>query len=146
MGLDLDSLFIKHLQKDTAIGAIVDDRIYDTSIELPDSELDNVPLPYIIVSLDGVRNGDSGKDFEAEGDEDLVDISIDVVASTREQLADLAQLVRTCIFAEVGHPDVSWSDFNEYPTQYDFNASAIQYDPTKPCYWQTLSYHCTVKR
>ena len=94
MGLDLDSLFIKHLQEDTAIGAIVDDRIYDTSIELPDSELDNVPLPYIIVSLDGVRNGDSGKDFEAEAAggffiQPLPDATEDVLAQLEKNLSEV---------------------------------------------------------
>ena len=68
--------------------------IYNTSIQLPDRELINAPIPYILVSFDGLENDGQTKD-SFEGDSDAVTISVEMSAKNREQLADIAEMVRT---------------------------------------------------
>lgn len=138
MGLGTDSIFIAALASDNLISAQTGGRNYGTSIALPDSGLDNVPLPYMIVTFDGLVNSERTKDDDYESDVDDVTIGIEVTAKTLAQLHDLTQQVRSVVRAYIG------SNAAEKIADYTFSAQAIQYDPIKPCYWQTLVYQCEV--
>ena len=138
MGLGTDSIFIAALASDNLLSAQTGGRIYGTSIALPDSGLDNVPLPYMIVTFDGLVNSERTKDDDYESDVDDVTIGIEVTAKTLAQLHDLTQQVRSVVRAYIG------SNAAEKIADYTFSAQSIQYDPIKPCYWQTLVYQCEV--
>lgn len=138
MGLGTDSIFIAALASDNLLSAQTGGRIYGTSIPLPDSGLDNVPLPYMIVTFDGLVNSERTKDDDYESDVDDVTIGIEVTAKTLAQLHDLTQQVRSVVRAYIG------SNAAEKIADYTFSAQAIQYDFIKPCYWQTLVYQCEV--
>lgn len=138
MSLQTDSFFIKTISDDADIMSAVDSRVYGTAIPVPDAELDNVPVPYIIVSYDSMSNVSDYKDNdEMEGSEDMVTISVEVTAETLEALHRLTQAVRQTI------REASTSDDDECPFDYRLSAGAINYDGMKPCYWQVLSYQCT---
>lgn len=170
MGFATDKLFYEILSADVELAALVGDRIYNTAITKPDFEAENEPVPYIIITFDGLNNDDSTKDDPYEGDTDIVQIGITIAADTREQLATIEQHVRQTI-----HDDFAWvqrfdhladtddellADLNDFqlmvvrdyerlyrsvPYSYRFSEQAVQYDSMKPCFWQVLNYSCDVR-
>jgi hypothetical protein len=143
MGLSTDSIFIAAISSDNDIMAALGKtskrpaRLYSTAIPLPDEQADNVPVPFVIVTLDGLTNDETTKDDPLESNDDKVTIGITVTASNRNALADLTQAIRSTIHQYMME--------NETPVEdYAFSAEAVQYDSLKPCYWQTLVYQCDV--
>lgn len=125
-------------------------RIYNTAIPVPDEDLDNVPVPYIIVENNGMTNDQSTKD-DYEGDTDTVQIGIEVAASTRGQLGTIMQMIRDAVrnfFINYTPPtDPDAEDLsNEIPLDYQLSASSVNYDSWKPCFWQVLNYQCDTYR
>lgn len=143
MSLQTDSIFIKAIRADAAIMEAIGSRLYGTAIPLPDEQADNVPVPYIIVTFDGMSNTADSKDFEMEGSEDTSTVSVEIVAPTLDALHELATAVRKSIRQYLADPDEAADDYGEYPLDYSVAASGIQYDYSKPCYWLTLTYQCT---
>ena len=138
MGLSTDSIFIYALSASEDIMQAVDGRIYGTAIPLPDEEADNVPVPYIIVTFNGLNNVDETKDDMYESDYDSVNIGIEVIGKTLGHLHDLTEMVRNVIH--------QYFMQNETPVEgYQFSAQAVQFDSEKPCYWQVLNYQCEVR-
>lgn len=146
--LATDSIFIQALQSNDVIlellstssdadGITTDEmpRLYGTAIPLPDEDEDNVPVPYVIVTFDGLTNDQGTKDDRYESPEDTVNVGVTVAAKTLDDLHDLTQEVRQTI--------LTYMRSNETPIiEYQFAAQAIQYDSLKPCYWQVLTYQC----
>lgn len=143
MSLQTDSIFIKAIRADAAIMEAIGSRLYGTAIPLPDEQADNVPVPYIIVTFDGMSNTADSKDFEMEGSEDTSTVSVEIVAPTLDTLHELATAVRKSIRQYLANPDETADDYDEYPLDYSVAASGIQYDYSKPCYWVALTYQCT---
>ena len=149
MSLATDSIFVTALQSNSDLMATLGyvaptltdkgkpARLYGTAIPLPDEDLDNVPVPYVIVTFDGLNNDAGTKDDRYESEYDRVNIGIDVVGKTLEDLHELTQAVRDTVlgYFRANHTNV---------IDYTFTADAIQYDSLKPCYWQTLRYQCEV--
>ena len=137
MGLSTDSIFIYALSASDDIMQAVDGRIYGTAIPLPDEEADNVPVPYIIVTFNGLNNIDETKDDMYESDYDSVNIGIEVIGKTLGHLHDLTEMVRNVIHQYFVN--------NETPVEgYQFSAQPIIFDSEKPGYWQVLNYQCEV--
>lgn len=145
MSLLTDIIFVKALRSnETLIDRLPAGDVYNTAIALPDKEADNAPLPYIIVSFDGLQNDDATKDDSFEGDEDRVQIGIEVAASTRPELGELMVAIRNTIntyFRENYGSDED-EDFALIPNDMVLSAQGVQYDSAKPCYWQVLQYQC----
>lgn len=141
MGLSSDSIFFAALTSSAEVMQTIDGRLYSTAIPMPDEDAENVPVPYIIVSFNGLNNEGTTKDDPFEGDTDVVQIGVEVTAVNREQLAELTQLVRSTIHDYLTE-DVD--DERQTIDDYQFSAEAVQYDSMKPCYWQTIRYQCDV--
>ena len=143
MSLITDKVFYNALRSNAALMAQVGGRIESTSIPVPDEQLDNEPVPYIIITFDGLQNEAFTKDNSYEGDTDKVQVSIGVAAQTRDELGDIMQAIRETVVAyfedDEGH---AWDDYQYIPINYTLTASAIAYDSMKPCYYQTLTYDC----
>ena len=169
MGLSTDRLFVDILSSDSQLMAAVGNRLYSTAIPLPEEQLENVPLPYIIVTFDGLNNDAETKDNPYEGDYDQVQIGITVCAVNREMLATLTENIRRTILREVTWArrfmnladneervmDDSnsfrlkvWGDYegmiHMIPVDFRFSAQAVQFDSLAPCFWQVLNYSCDV--
>lgn len=121
--------------------AAIGNRLYGTAIPLPDEDVDNVPVPYVIVTFDGLTNEGLTKDDSFEGMQDAVTIGVTVVAGTLEALHGLTSQVRDVIAAYM--PAYEGADG---PVDYQFTAGRIEYDSVKLCYWQGLTYQCSVYR
>lgn len=139
MGLSADSIFIQALRENTELMQTISNRLYGTAIPLPDEEADNAPVPYVIVTFDGLSNVDKTKDDSYESDYDTVSISIECVARTLLGLHALTQMVRNAVLNYLRGNETTVYD-------YQFGAQSIQYDSLKPCYWQVLTYQCDVEK
>lgn len=142
MSLQTDIIFVKALSSNTELMELLPaHNVYNTGIIQPKNGQDNVKIPYILVSYDGMTNEADTKD-EYEGDEDKVEISIEIAAKNREQLAEIAIMVRDTIRNYFENADPSDEDYNLVPTGYVFSAARVLLDEAKPCFWQTLNYVC----
>ena len=143
MSLITDKVFYNALRSNASLMAQVGGRIESTSIPVPDEELDNTPVPYIIITFDGLQNDGFTKDNDFEGITDRVQISIEVAAQSRDELGqimtDIRQTVINYFEDTEGH---AWDDYEYVPTNYTFTAGKVSYDSMKPCYYQTLTYNC----
>lgn len=145
MSLVTDIIIIKALQSnDELLKMLPAGGIYNTAIPMPDADLINAPIPYIIVTFDGMQNDSFTKDAQFEGDDDKVQIGIEVAAETRQQLGTIVTMVRNTIkdyFENLSDDD---EDYGLVPVDYELTATGVSYDPDKPCFWQILNYNCDV--
>ena len=143
MSLITDKVFYNALRSNASLMAQVGGRIESTSIPVPDEQLPNEPVPYIIITFDGLQNEGFTKDNDFEGDTDKVQVSIEVAAESRDELGRIMQSIRETVIAYFqdteGH---AWDDYEYIPDDYTLSASPVVYDPDKPCYSQTLTYNC----
>ena len=145
MSLQTDIIFVRALRENQELMAqLPAGDVYNTAIALPEPEAENAPLPYIIVSFDGLVNDQTTKD-SLEGDTDTVTIGIEVAASTRKELFDLTQAVRSTVLAFFEQLPEDDTDIGEAPMDYQLSATGVNYDDQKPCYWMRLSYQCDVR-
>ena len=145
MSLQTDIIFVKALRSNAElIGQLPAGDVYNTAIALPDEEAENAPLPYIIVSFDGLNNQDTTKDDAFESESDSVQIGITICAGEREELGEMAVAVRTTIreYFREHYGDTTDEDFVLIPDDIRLNAQGVQYDSMKPCFWQVLNYQC----
>ena len=141
MSLATDSIFIAAIKASHTIMNQIGGRLYSTSIPLPDEDVDNVPVPYVIVTFDGLNNEQTTKDDPFESEDDKVTIGIEVCARNRAELSLLAQRIRVQVHTYMLS---LLAEENPAITDYVMGADAVQYDSMKPCYWQTLRYVCDV--
>ena len=143
MSLITDKVFYNALRSNAALMTQVGGRIESTSIPVPDEDFLNEPVPYIIITFDGLQNEGFTKDNDFEGILDRVQVSIEVAAESRDELGSIMQTIRQTIIEyfedDEGH---AWDDYDYIPQNYTFTASAVGYDSIKPCYYQTLTYNC----
>ena len=143
MSLITDKVFYNALRSNASMMAQVGGRIESTSIPVPDEEFEATPVPYIIITFDGLQNEGYTKDNSFEGDTDKVQIGIEITADNREALGTLTQAVRDAVIAyfqdQEGH---TTEDYDLVPKDYTLTAGPVQYDPIKPCFYQILNYNC----
>ena len=148
MSLQTDVIFVKALRSNQEIiSQLPAGDVYNTAIALPDEQADNAPVPYVIVSFDGLNTDDSTKDTVYDALTDDVQIGIVVVARTRPKLAELVIAIRNTIrnyfCSVIANPQ--HEDFALLPNSYTFSASDVKYDADKPCYWQVLTFKCVTE-
>lgn len=143
MSLKTDIIFVRALRSnDELMEQLPAGDVYNTTIAMPEQDAENAPLPYVIVTYDGMQNLDTDKDSPFEGDTDRVQIGIEVASESRPQLATLTEQIRTTVREFFENLDSSDEDYDLVPLDVDLSAQAVQYDEWKPCYWQVLQYQC----
>ena len=143
MSLQTDIIFVKALRANADLmKQLAAGDVYNTAIALPDEDLDNAPLPYAIVTFDGLNNDIDTKDDPFESDSDSVNISIEIAAKTRNELGQLSEAIRRQVHQYFINADPTEEDADLIPHDYQFSAQAVNYDSMKPCYWQVLTYQC----
>ena len=139
--LETDSIFVKAIGSDSDLMEFIGGRLYGTAIPLPDNYAENVPVPYVIVTFDGLNNDAETKDSSFEGESDVVRIGIEVAAKSLDQLHRLTQMVRETV---LGYME-QHAGGEDFPIEdYTFSAQQIVFDSLKPCFWQVLNYSCDV--
>lgn len=145
MSLQTDIVFVAAIKSDTELlRQLAAGDVYNTTIALPDEDLDNAPLPYVIVSEGDVVNDGTTKD-DYEGDTDSVLITIEVAARTRAELGTLTNRIRRAVRRYFMASEEGDDLHDMVPLDYQLGARPVNYDPLKPCYWRELTYQCDVR-
>ena len=98
---ELDEIIYDALTADNGIGLILRGGIHSTCIEVPPTEDDNTPLPYIVITDDPFQNETGTKDDLWESDTDRVQASVEIAANSPAEVKQLRRMVRQAIAAHV---------------------------------------------
>lgn len=144
MSLQTDKIFWNAVRNNPSLMQKVGDRVFNPADEDGGEFGENTDVPYLIITFDGLTNDVSTKDSYESGT-DEVTISIEIAATCRAELADIAQTVRDTIKAYIESRTSADEDFDLVPYDYRFSAGPVIFDWMKPSVWQTLSYVCDTK-
>lgn len=140
MSLKTDLFFARACRRQSIIDA-TQNRIFNTGRDDISEEEDKIP--YIIITNDGTQNSAQSKDDVCESDYDTDTVSVLIVSDTRSHLAELAEDVRNSIREDVEDMDEEQGKkFGFIIEDYTLTAGPVEYDPTKPCFFQKLTYQC----
>ena len=139
---DLDQILFDALKGDAALMEAVGCRVVSTCFEVGPDEMDNTPLPCIIVTDDGWQNQQESKDTMWESMEDRVTASIEVDADSPKAVKQLMRLCRKAVARYVRDMAEAGDDIPELDS---VQASQLAWDWMKPCYWQTMTYNCLIE-
>ena len=136
---ELDEIIYDALNADNGIGLLLRGGIHSTCIEVPPTEDDNTPLPYIIITDDPFQNETGTKDDLWESDTDRVQASIEIAANSPSEVKQLRRMVRQAIAAHVAS-----LPYADTPQLVSSSNDGIAWDWLKPCYYDHLHYQCDV--
>ena len=141
----LAEIFYDAITADETLTALTGGRVVNTCFEVPPGELDNTPLPNIIITNDGFQNNQSTKDCVWEADEDMVVASVDIAANSPSEVDSLVAKVRKAIDTYI---TTMWSNGQAIPELQPGSPSSqgIEWDWMKPCYYQKLTYQCITEK
>ena len=136
---ELDEIIYDALTADNGIGLLLRGGIHSTCIEVPPTEDDNTPLPYIIITDDPFQNETGTKDDLWESDTDRVQASVEIAANSPAEVKQLRRMVRQAIAAHVAS-----LPYADTPQLASLSNDGIAWDWLKPCYYDRLHYQCDV--
>lgn len=137
----VDEIIYDAICADTALMEAIGSRVVSTCFEVPPAEADNTPLPNIIVTDDGFQNQVGTKDCVWESGEDRVQVTVDVAASSPEEVRRLIRMVRRAV---ENHIILMSATDGCIPELDSLSSNGIAWDWMKPCYYQQITYQCTV--
>ena len=135
----VDELIYDAIQADETLMTAIGGRVVSTCFEIPPDELDNTPIPNIIITDDGMQNNITTKDCVWEGGEDQVQVTVDVAAASPEEVKAIMRRVRKAVevyMASLG---------SDMPELVNLTAGQMAWDWMKPCYYKPLIYQCVTK-
>ena len=135
MQMELDEIIYCAITADQTLAAECS-CIKSTCIEVPPTEEDNTPLPYIIIAEESSQNDQGTKDNVWESDVDVVNVGVIISATSPKEVKRLRRLVRRAVGSYVE------SMYGETPNLRTLSMDGITWDWTKPCYYDTLHYQC----
>ena len=137
----VDEIIYDAICADTALMEAIGSRVVSTCFEVPPAEADNTPLPNIIVTDDGFQNQTGTKDCVWESGEDRVQVTVDVAADSPKEVKRLIRMVRRAVENHI----ILMSATDGYIPELDsLSSNGIAWDWMKPCYYQQITYQCTV--
>jgi ABC-type nitrate/sulfonate/bicarbonate transport system substrate-binding protein len=138
----LDEILFNALRSDAILMEDVGGRIVSTCFEVGPDEVDNTPLPCIIVMDDGLQNNPDTKDCEWEAYEDRVTASVEVDAESPKAVKALIRKVRHAI---ADYIQTLYNEGEEIPELESIVSNGIAWDWMKPCHHSTLTYNCIIE-
>lgn len=135
----VDELVYEAIQADEDLMATIGGRVVSTCFEIPPDELDNTPIPNIIITDDGMQNNITTKDCVWEGGEDQVQVTVDIAAASPQEVKAIMRRVRKAV------EDYMASLGNQMPELVNLTAGELAWDWMKPCYYKPLIYQCRTK-
>ena len=138
----VDEIIYDAIQADAALMTAIDGRAVSTCFEVSPDETDNTPLPNIIVTDDGFQNQDTTKDSVWEGEDDEVQVTVDIAAKSPNEVKDLVRMVRRAVSRYI----IGMYKNREVVPELDkLSSDGLQWDWMRPCYYQKLTYICAIK-
>lgn len=138
----VDEIIYDAIQADAALMTAIDGRVVSTCFEVSPDETDNTPLPNIIVTDDGFQNQDTTKDSVWEGEDDEVQVTVDIAAKSPNEVKDLVRMVRRAVSRYIIG---MYSNHEVIPELDKLSSDGLQWDWMRPCYYQKLTYNCAIK-
>lgn len=135
----VDELIYDAIQADESLMTMIGGRVVSTCFEIPPDELDNTPIPNIIITDDGMQNNVTTKDCMWEGGEDQVQVTVDIAAASPEEVKAIMRRVRKAV--EVYMVSLG----SDMPELENITAGELAWDWLKPCYYKPLIYQCKTK-
>ena len=135
----VDEIIYDAIVASEGITAIVGDRVVSTCFEVPPEVLDNTPVPNIIVTFDGFQNQTTTKDTVWEGEEDRVQVGVDIAAGSPGEVKQLVSMVRSAVES---HIVALYQQGEDTPELETLSSDGIAWDWMKPCYYQKVMYQC----
>lgn len=137
----LDEIIYDAISADATLMEAIGSRVVSTCFEVSPEDYDNTPLPNIIVTDDGFQNQNGTKDCVWESGEDRVQVTVDVAADSPKEVKRLIRMVRRAIENQI----ILMSANNErIPELESLSSGGLAWDWMKPCYYQQITYQCTV--
>ena len=115
--------------------------VVSTCFEIPPYEMDNTPLPNIIITDDGFQKQNTTKDCVWEASEDRVQVGVDVAATSPDEVKALIHQVRLAVEQYVG---TMYGNGEDIPELESLSSDGLAWDWMKPCYYQRLTYNCVI--
>jgi hypothetical protein len=137
----VDEIIYDAICADTALMEAIGSRVVSTCFEVPPAEADNTPLPNIIVTDDGFQNQVGTKDCVWESGEDRVQVTVDVAADSPKEVKRLISKVRRAV---ENYIILMSATDGCIPELDSLSSNGIAWDWMKPCYYQQITYQCTV--
>ncbi len=134
MVVELDEIIYAALSADSELSSLAGG-IHSTCIEVPPTDADNTPLPYIIITDDPFQNQTGTKDNIWEGNVDSVQAGVEIAAESPKEVKRLRRLVRKAVADYI-----ETADLENKPYLQNLTNEGIAWDWTKPCYFDTLHY------
>ena len=138
----VDEIIYDAIQADEALMAATGGRVASTCFEVSPDETDNTPLPNIIVEDDGFQNQDTTKDSVWEGGDDEVQVTVDIAAKSPNEVKDLVCMVRRAVSRYIIG---MYENHEVVPELNKLSSDGLQWDWMRPCYYQKLTFNCSIK-
>jgi len=141
--LRLDKIFFDAITADAELMQAVGGRVKSTCFEVSPDEQDNTPLPYIVIRDLGKQPSQTTKDDEWMPSQWNVGAGVEVGAASPNEVDTL---VMKAMKAIANHISTLASQGDEIPYLNEGfpQTQGVDWDWTKPCYWDLAQYQCDV--
>ena len=141
--LRLDKIFFDAITANAELMQAVGGRVKSTCFEVSPDEQDNTPLPYILILDEGKQPAQTTKDDEWMPSQWRVGAGVEVGAKSPNEVD---ALVVKAMKAIANHISTLASQGEEIPYLNEGfpQTQGVDWDWTKPCYWDLAQYQCDV--
>ena len=141
--LRLDKIFFDAIVADNDLMQAVGGRVKSTCFEVSPDEQDNTPLPYILILDEGKQPAQTTKDDGWMPSQWRVGAGVEVGAKSPNEVD---ALVVKAMKAIANHISTLASQGEEIPYLNEGfpQTQGVDWDWTKPCYWDLAQYQCDV--
>jgi hypothetical protein len=138
----LDEIFYDALRADTDLMQAIGERIVSTCFEVGPDDVDNTPLPCVIVTDDGLQGISDTKDCQWNTPTDQAQASIEIDGNSPREVKQLILMARRAVARHIATMDSDGEDV-PYLLQQP-HTSGTAWDWMKPCYHSTITYICEI--
>ena len=133
--MELDEIIFNALTADQVLATETGGRIKSTCIEVPPTDDDNTPIPFIVIYESPSQNDTGTKDNVWESNVDIVNVGVEVNAISPREVQRLRKRIRSAV--------ESYMESMESPPYLrSISWDGVQWDWTRPCYFDTIRYQC----
>ena len=133
--MELDEIIFNALTADQVLATETGGRIKSTCIEVPPTDDDNTPIPFIVIYESPSQNDTGTKDNVWESNVDIVNVGVEVSAISPREVQRLRRRIRSAV--------ESYMESMESPPYLrSISWDGVQWDWTRPCYFDTIRYQC----
>ena len=141
--LRLDKIFFDAITADAELMQAVGGRVKSTCFEVSPDEQDNTPLPYILILDEGKQPSATTKDDEWMPSQWRVSAGVEVGAVSPNEVDALVMKAMKAIAEYISNLADQGEEI-PYLNEGFPQTQGIQWDWTKPCYWDIAHYQCDI--